>query len=73
MIRKGDMLTAGDRPALATSEIYVKMYYDDYDFELAAAGYEGGTACGVVDVVFTDNGQKATMKLSRVQRVLPPS
>jgi hypothetical protein len=73
MIQTGDMLTVAGRPALATSKVYTKMHYDAYDYELMHSGFEGGTARGVVDVVYTETGHKTTVALSEVVRVLPAS
>lgn len=53
-INKGDLLKVNGRLAVATSNNYTKMIYDAYDLELGANGFEGGTAVGYVNVMYSN-------------------
>lgn len=61
----GDLIKVNGRLATVARESYTRMVYDSYDHDLSSAGYEGGTACGFVDVVFSDTGKFSPVNLSR--------
>jgi hypothetical protein len=64
-MNKGTLLKVNGRLATTTSDCYTRMVYDLQDYDLAAAGYEGGSACSFVDVVFNESGVRCSMNLSR--------
>lgn len=67
-INKGDKLIAHGKNAIATSDDYTKMVYDDEDYFLGHRGYEAGTAMGYVNVRYEDgfNGSVPIKFCSRV-------
>lgn len=64
-MEKGTLIKVHNRLATTVSENYTRMVYDADDYDLASAGYNGGTACSFVDVVFTDTTVQAAINLSR--------
>lgn len=69
MIKKGDIVRVDGKVAIVDSEVYTRLVYDDYDYEIMRGGGEGGSAVSSVNVVFPDTGVKWTVKVSRVERV----
>ena len=67
-INKGDKLKVRGVDAIATSEDYTKMVYDDYDYQLAKWGYEGGSAMGYVNVVYTESGWSGSVPVKYVTK-----
>jgi len=61
----GDLIIVNGRLATTTSESYTRMVYDDYDMELGRSGYEGGSACSFVNVVYNDSGARGSINISR--------
>lgn len=70
-INEGDMLMVEGRTAIATKADYTKLVYDAHDWEMMGKWkeYEGGTATGYVDVLFTDTGTRGSYPLKLVTRV----
>lgn len=64
-MEKGTLIKVNNRLATTVSENYTRMVYDVQDYDLAAAGYEGGSACSFVDVVFNESGVRCPVNLSR--------
>lgn len=69
MIKKGDIVRVNGKVAIADSDVYTRMVYDDYDHEIMRGGGEGGSAVSSVNVVFPETGVKWTVSVSRVERV----
>lgn len=60
----GDLISVNGQIATVASTGYTRVVYTPEDYDLQAAGYEGGTACSFVDVVYA-NGRQGTVNLSR--------
>lgn len=61
----GDMIEVGGHIATVASENYTRMVYDDNDLDLQSAGYEGGSSCSFVDVIYNGSAKKSSVNLSR--------
>ena len=61
----GTLLKVNGRLATTVGPTYTRMVYDAQDYTLSAHGYEGGSACSYVDVVFADNSKTVAVNLSR--------
>jgi hypothetical protein len=70
-ISKGDLLEVNGRKALAASSDYTRLVYDDFDIECSrgSRSYEGGTAMGYVDLVYTDTGVRSSSPVSKVRKL----
>lgn len=70
-ISRGDLLRVNGKVVIAHSGDYTKMVYDDYDREIIAAGGEGGSAVGCVNVMHTDTGIVQTIRfdMCKVEKV----
>lgn len=64
-MKKGTLIKVYGRLATTVSDSYTRMVYDAQDFDLASAGFNGGTACSYVDIAFNDDGQQTAVNLSR--------
>lgn len=60
----GDLISLNGKIVTVLSECYTRMVYTPEDYDLQAAGYEGGTACSFVTVMHA-NGQQGAVNLSR--------
>lgn len=69
-INKGDLLEVNGHLAVAVSDSYTKMVYDQYDMELCRAGFEGGTAVGFVNVTYSDSLKTAPVELGEVTKIV---
>lgn len=58
-IVKGDLLTFNGMSCIAASKDYTKLIYSQENIEYArkCSWYEGGTATGVVDLLFPQTGE----------------
>jgi len=70
-INKDDMLMVDGRVAVATSSDYTRLVYDAQDWESmrSSRDYEGGTAVGYVDVLYTDTGERSSIPTTRARLV----
>lgn len=68
-INKGDLLKINGQLAVATSNNYTKMIYDAYDLELGANGFEGGTAVGYVNVMYSNAPITTSIPLDEVTKI----
>lgn len=64
-MQKGTLIKVHNRLATTVSENYTRMVYDADDVDLSSAGFNGGSACSFVDVVFTDTTVQCAVNLSR--------
>jgi hypothetical protein len=70
-IVKGDLVEVNGERATAASEIYTRLIFDSYDCSIIAAGGEGGTAVGCINVVYP-SGVMRTVRLDRHRVVKLP-
>jgi hypothetical protein len=63
-VNVGDLISVNGQIATITSPCYTRVVYTPEDYDLQAAGYEGGTACSFVDVTYA-NGRQGVVNLSR--------
>lgn len=70
-ISRGDLLRVDGKIAIANSDIYTRLVYDDYDREIIDAGGDGGSAVSCLNVMFTDTGIVKTVRFDRslIERV----